>query len=458
MSALSKINSRASLDRSPKKNHVERAGGLPMYIRRIANHLHQEKGMKIGHAIATAKNAAAKMCATGDLNFPGKQQVNPGSQAEACASVADWNRRIAKTRVEKGIITGRKMTDDEYIEILVEDEIVKSEIHKGCGCGKNRRKKKKVEKAFDPNQPRDKDGQWTDGTHTSILGAPIAAPGTKRRQRQLDRQGVAADAPARKVSSNPATNAPIGSGVQISSRLFVKRGNDKWSEDWEGSPTRNDASIQRELKKAQKSGVTISWKSKPKKSKRLSDSDFRGPSPSKADVAALRNRKRNVIKLSDEEIEKIEKELDLDFNADVNADAEEFLVTGEIEKRDDEKQLVFGWCSIAKRADGTVVVDKQGDVLEDIDQMEKVAYDFVLHSRDGGEMHVRKGVSTMVESFVSTPEKLEALGIPEGTLPVGWWVGFKVTDKGVWEQVKKGKYKMFSVHGSGTRKAYEGDE
>jgi hypothetical protein len=156
------------------------------------------------------------------------------------------------------------------------------------------------------------------------------------------------------------------------------------------------------------------------------------------------------ITITKEEFENLVKEIDADDNV-----PDDFYAEGEIEKADAEKQLVFGWCSIAKTKDGKVVVDKQGDVLEDIDQMEKVAYDFVLHSRDGGEMHVRKGVSTLVESFMSTPEKWEAMGIPEGTLPVGWWVGFKVNDGEVWKAVRSGKYKMFSVHGSGLRKALE---
>src|SRR5690242_80028 len=102
-----KLNTRAPLDRSPKKNEVERRGGLPMYIRRIANHLHAEKGMTISRAIAVAKNAAERMCVSGDLNFPGAQQVNPASRAEACAAVADWNARIKGSRVSKhkGIIS-----------------------------------------------------------------------------------------------------------------------------------------------------------------------------------------------------------------------------------------------------------------------------------------------------------------------------------------------------------------
>lgn len=60
---------------------------LPPYIKRIAKHL-KAKGMEQSRAIATAWNAAKKMCATGDTNWPGSQEVNAGSRAEACAAVA----------------------------------------------------------------------------------------------------------------------------------------------------------------------------------------------------------------------------------------------------------------------------------------------------------------------------------------------------------------------------------
>jgi len=267
--ALAKIDSRASLDRSPKKNHVERVGGLPMYIRRIANHLHQEKGMTISHAIAVAKNAAARMCASGDLNWPGAQQVNPASRAEACAAVADWDARIktgsvSKVRIAKGL---RVMpNDEEMYEIL---------------------------KAMHALVPE-----------------------------------------------------------------------------------------------------------------------------------------RDVV---------------------------EFDMSAEVSKADTPRQMVFGWAQIATDAEGKTLVDKQGDFIDDPTELEDAAYDFVLHSRDGGEMHIRKGVSRMVESFVSTEEKQRAMGIPAGTLPVGWWVGFKVDDTEVWKGVVEGKYPMFSVHGRGVRKAVDDD-
>jgi hypothetical protein len=84
-------NGTAPLDRmNPESlaNWVDKAGGLPPYIRRIEKHL-REKGMTESRAIATAFNVVRKMCATGDVNFPGVQSVNAGSRAEAC-SAAKW--------------------------------------------------------------------------------------------------------------------------------------------------------------------------------------------------------------------------------------------------------------------------------------------------------------------------------------------------------------------------------
>lgn len=126
-------------------------------------------------------------------------------------------------------------------------------------------------------------------------------------------------------------------------------------------------------------------------------------------------------------------------------------VTGIITKIDEDKRLVFGWASIIKDTEGKVLLDRQDDFIDDESELEKSAYQYVLTSRDGGEMHIRKGVSTMVESVVLTKEKQEALGIPEGTVPVGWWIGFRVNDERVWDEVKKGGYSGFSVHGTGQR-------
>ncbi|MFF8716168.1 hypothetical protein ACF07T_32755 [Streptomyces sp. NPDC015184] len=79
------------------KNWVDQQGGLPSYIKRIAKHL-EEQGMDESRAIATAVNAAKKMCSTGDTNWPGVQQVNAGSRAEACKAVAEWDAKKAAAR------------------------------------------------------------------------------------------------------------------------------------------------------------------------------------------------------------------------------------------------------------------------------------------------------------------------------------------------------------------------
>lgn len=128
---------------------------------------------------------------------------------------------------------------------------------------------------------------------------------------------------------------------------------------------------------------------------------------------------------------------------------------GEISKVDEDKRQVFGWCSLTK-VDGEDVVDRQGDYIP-LTEVEKSAYNYVIHSRKGGDMHKRDGevplhTSDLIESFVVTPEKLEKLGLDENAIPHGWWVGFKVNDDKQWEDVKKGDRAHFSIHGKGKRK------
>jgi hypothetical protein len=121
-----------------------------------------------------------------------------------------------------------------------------------------------------------------------------------------------------------------------------------------------------------------------------------------------------------------------------------------IEKSDDDKMLAFGWANVSVRSDGEVIEDWQEDIVEP-EELERAAYEYVLLYREGGEMHERGGAAVLVESVVFTEEKMQAMGIPAGTLPVGWWIGFKVTDRGVWEKVKDGTYPMFSIEGEAER-------
>jgi len=103
------------------KNWVEKAGGLPRFIKRISKHL-RRKGMTESHAIATAVNVVKKMCSTGDLNYPGKQSANPVSRARACAAVASWEAKRAKSKVTAGeTVTYRDVPTKERKRLAEKD-------------------------------------------------------------------------------------------------------------------------------------------------------------------------------------------------------------------------------------------------------------------------------------------------------------------------------------------------
>lgn len=136
--------------------------------------------------------------------------------------------------------------------------------------------------------------------------------------------------------------------------------------------------------------------------------------------------------------------------------SEETKKSIKILKTDEDQHLVFGWASVAITVDGEVLEDRQHDMI-DPEDLEEAAYEYVLNFRDTGEEHLpgyrKKG--KLIESCVFTPEKQKAMGIPEGILPVAWWIGFKIDDEDTWQRVKNGTYKMFSIEGKAEREEIE---
>lgn len=131
----------------------------------------------------------------------------------------------------------------------------------------------------------------------------------------------------------------------------------------------------------------------------------------------------------------------------------------DIQKSDDEKRQIFGWASVAVTEDGEQVEDWQGDMI-DPEDLEQAAYEYMLLFGNGGEMHDNPThiVSKVIESIVFTEDKLKAMGIPEGTLPLGWWIGFQIQDDDVWEKIKNGTYSMFSIEGTAERVEVDDDD
>lgn len=110
------------------------------------------------------------------------------------------------------------------------------------------------------------------------------------------------------------------------------------------------------------------------------------------------------------------------------------------------KHLVFGWANISINKDGTIPIDWDGDIIPP-EVLEKAAYNFVLQHRLTGEMHKGEAKGYLVESIMFTKEKCTKMGIPEGMLPEGWWVGFYIPDSEVCARIESGEYKMFSIQG-----------
>ena len=116
-----------------------------------------------------------------------------------------------------------------------------------------------------------------------------------------------------------------------------------------------------------------------------------------------------------------------------------------------EQQLVFGFANVTVQEDGTAPFDWQGDSIDTV-ELEGAAYNYVLkHGLANQEHEWGTECGWLVESFMFTKEKMAALGIPEGTVPEGWWVGFYIPDPDVFNKVKDGTYNMFSIEGSAVR-------
>jgi hypothetical protein len=123
----------------------------------------------------------------------------------------------------------------------------------------------------------------------------------------------------------------------------------------------------------------------------------------------------------------------------------------DIKKSDPDKRQVFGWMSVCTK-DGEYFFDKQDDMIL-VEALEPAVYEYVLSSRVGGDMHVEKGVSRLIESMMFTKEKQDALGIDLGQ--EGWWVGYQVDSPPLWEAIKRGERPEFSIGGAAVSVPYD---
>lgn len=123
--------------------------------------------------------------------------------------------------------------------------------------------------------------------------------------------------------------------------------------------------------------------------------------------------------------------------------------TVQIQKLNEDENIVFGWASMAIDKNGRPVVDGEGDVIS-VEQLEKASYEFVKNYREANERHQGPSVGQLVMSVVTTADVKKMLGIqgPE----VGWLVAFELEPE-TFAKVKDGTYRSFSIEGSARRVA-----
>lgn len=122
-------------------------------------------------------------------------------------------------------------------------------------------------------------------------------------------------------------------------------------------------------------------------------------------------------------------------------------ITGKILKVDDEQRLIYGWASVITEK-GVPVVDLQGDIIE-ADVLVKAVNEFMENVRVGKTMHVGEETGKVIHSMPITKEIGDALGIQSDL--EGWIVAYKVYDDSVWDRVKSGELRAFSIGGRAQR-------
>lgn len=104
--------SRASLDRSPKKNWVENAGELPGYFREVARAIEREQGLPLDRAIPIAIGRIKKWARGGG-------GVKADTVAKAAAAVAQWEALKAKNAAKY---------DSELLEHIEHKALVRMDL------------------------------------------------------------------------------------------------------------------------------------------------------------------------------------------------------------------------------------------------------------------------------------------------------------------------------------------
>lgn len=118
-------------------------------------------------------------------------------------------------------------------------------------------------------------------------------------------------------------------------------------------------------------------------------------------------------------------------------------------KLHEEQRMVYGWASVISEG-GVPFLDSQNDII-DSDELLKATTEFMQDARIAKAMHSGSQVGEVVHSFPLISELAKTFGIECDK--EGWMVGVKIHSDEVWNQVKNGTFKAFSIGASAERVA-----
>lgn len=108
-------------------NWVEKTGGLPKYIRKVADHL-IARGMTESHAIASAVNTIKRWARGGSAAKGKKSNVKPDTIAKAAAALAQWEamKAAAKGLAADSTATFAQHKEENILETLIEGGVIEA--------------------------------------------------------------------------------------------------------------------------------------------------------------------------------------------------------------------------------------------------------------------------------------------------------------------------------------------
>lgn len=172
-----------------KTNWVEKAGHLPDYIKRIAEHIKGDNpSWDDGRAIASAVNTVKRWAAGGTVHEHGGGTVSADTKAKAAAAVAEWEAKKASSKGTK--LSAAEIEAVDWDEPIDMDEFA---LHLSAARHEAGLSSLNLSIVFNPDDhPRNLKGQFSNAIGKLKVGESVELPdGTRVFRKANSRENIA---------------------------------------------------------------------------------------------------------------------------------------------------------------------------------------------------------------------------------------------------------------------------